>query len=346
MNKQIYIALLSLLLTGCNTTKKQDSEISIVHLQESYIAKDEAEFLKQFPKEFDGFRIYFGWDVVNDKPQILYEEANEYIDYWFYLISKHKKHEKDLIKLCKHGSWEPDAVNYLQDKTINYIKENKKYNLINELSDEEAQSILFFLFDAPHPVFDENFIEYLTLSKENVLKGLFGEAFTKNEENRPNSYSIADFIDTEHYFITNIDINNDGISDKVVSADPYQGDELLLFVNKNDNYELTLKTVNFSEDGGNQIKTIKKDKNGFVIVTAFPDRGFFETHYFIKFKNGNWILTHTLYKTESGNEEDAFIYVCKVKQDIALSDENLLYKLKTIPDETVRDSLCIKEKRP
>ncbi|WP_215224680.1 hypothetical protein [Echinicola shivajiensis] len=131
MNKQIYIVLFSLLITACNSTKKQGSEISVFNLRESFITKDEENFLRQFPKEFARFRTYFSLDKGNDKPQELYKEANEYIDYWFLLISKHNNHEKDLIKLCKQGKWEPDAVDYLQDKTVLYIKEHKKYHLIN-----------------------------------------------------------------------------------------------------------------------------------------------------------------------------------------------------------------------
>ncbi|WP_215224679.1 hypothetical protein [Echinicola shivajiensis] len=218
------------------------------------------------------------------------------------------------------------------------------------MSDEEARSILFFLFDSPHPVIEKGLVDHLSPSKKQLLADLFEKALSSDNEitdlnQAPTTYKISDYVGAEHYFIIDLDINNDTIPDKVVSAGPYQEDELLLFVNKNDHYELALKTVNFSEDGGNQIKHIKKDKNGFVIETAFPDRGLFEAHYFIIFKNGRWMLTHTIYKTESGNEKDAFTFVCKVTQNIDLRDKDLLYKLKTIPDETIRDSLCTKEKR-
>lgn len=349
LRKMVLSAIL-LALMCCKTASQHESTVQ--NLKQSYVVKDEVEFLKQFPKDFQQFQSYFGWDRENDVPQKLYNEASIYIDYWFSVIAKHKKHEKDIIDVCTDGNWEPDAVNYLQDKTIAYIKENKKYSLINELGNDKAQSVLFFLFDGPHPEFDPNFESNLTAPKKVLLKKLFETGFfDANEnpdvpevENAPIVYNISDFEDNEHYFIRSIDVNNDEIADKVVSADPYQGDELLLFVNKKGNYEFALKTVNFSQDGGNQIHDIIKNKTGFTVITAFPDRGFFEAHHNITFKNGNWVLTHTLYKTTSGNEEDAFIYVCKVAQNINLKNDSWFDKLKSIPAEKARDNLCIKEK--
>ncbi len=350
MGRLLYISFILLLSIACNTTNKQVIEKSITKLKESYVSKDEAEFLNQFPKEFDSFTNYFGWDEANDKPQELYDVANEYIDYWFDLISKYKKHEKDIINLCKQGIWQPDAVNYLQDKTLAYIKRNKKYALINELSDDEAKSVLFFLFVNNHSYLEDKFVSNLTTAKKKVLDGLVKKDLFNNNKNPDlessieTFYKISDYVGFEHYIIKDIDINNDKIQDKVVSANPYEGDELLLFINKNDTYEFALKTVNFSEDGGNQIKDIKKDDNGFVVITAFPDRFFFEAHYYISYINDKWVLTHTVYKTQSSNQEDAFLYVCEVKQNIDLSIPELINTLKTIPNEIERDTSCTKEK--
>jgi len=331
--------------TEPNTSQNQ---LSILNLQESFETRNETQFLNQFPKKFDEFRIYFGWDVVNDTPQKLYNEANSYIDYWFDLIKKYKKHEKDIIRISKHGNWEPDAVNYLQDKTITYIKENKKYFLINELSSDEAQSILFFLFDGPHPAYDTKFASNLTSAKKKILDDLFEIGlFDGNENPDPGtdyttSYVISDFENTEHFFMRDIDINDDGIPDKVVSADPYQGDELFLFINKDGVYKFVLKTINFSEDGGKQIVGIKKHEKGFVVITAFPDQGFLESYDYVSFQNDKWILTNTIYKTKSNDQEDAFIYVCDVKQNIDISSTNFWEDLKSMPEESQRDTVCTK----
>lgn len=348
MNKILYITVFLITLFSCRENKQQDLDINSQNLKESFDSKNENEFLYQFPKDFDGFKQYFGWDDVNDKPQYLYNDANKYITYWISLLNKHKEHEKDIINVCKNGNWEPDAVNFLQYKTLEFIKNNKKYYLINDLSVDEAKSVLFFLFDKPQPKLDVEFNTNLTSEKKKIVQDLFETAyFDYNENPDPEevllTYTISQFEGTEHYFIREIDIDNDGVLDKIVSADPYQGDELFLFINKKDNYDFALKTTNFSEDGGNQIVNILKSENGFEIFTAFPDRGLLEAHHHIKFINKKWMLTHTIYRTESSNEEEAFIYNCTVSQNIDLSDEELLDKLKLLPNEEDKNKDCVKE---
>jgi len=51
---------------------------------------------------------------------------------------------------------------------------------------------------------------------------------------------------------------------------------------------------------------------------------------------------HAKNETESSNQKEAFVYGCKVIQNIDLRNKQL-YRLKTIPNDTVRDSLCTKE---
>lgn len=345
MQTNWYILIFLFMVSTCQSGKQKQAEIrSIDLLQESYTAKNEEAFLQQFPKDFKSFQSYFGWNHARNKPQPLYEEANSYIDYWFLLIGKHKAYENDLIALCKGGQWEADAINYFQDKSLTYIKENKKYGLVNALSDDQAQSVLFFLFDAPHPQVDADFVSHLTFSKQQIITELFGTALTTNTTEQTTTYKLNDFRTNDHYFITDIDVNNDGVLGKVVSASPYQGDELFLFVNKNDKYEFALKTINFSEDGGNIIKEITPSPNGFVITTFFPDGGFFEAHHHVAFLHKKWMVTHSVYKTKSGNDKNAFVYVCKVNQNIDLSDKKQWGKLKRMPDENVRDRLCTTEK--
>jgi len=237
MNKFIYIVLFSLTFLTCNSNKKRDSNanasiqdtITIQNLQKSFSTKNDKEFLRQFPKDFDQFYDYFGWDSVNDKPQELYEECNDYLDYWFDLINneKYKEHERNIIGICNKGHWEADGVNYFQDKALSYIKEKKKYYLINDLEDKDARSVLFFLFDSPHPQFDADFASHF---------------------------------------------------------------------------------------------------------------------YFIRYQKDQWMLTNTIYKTQSSNEEDAFMYVCDVKQSIDISDSASLKKRKSIPEENDRDMVCTKIK--
>lgn len=183
--------------------------------------------------------------------------------------------------------------------------------------------------------------------KVKIIEEKYHESLDDNENPDPEEvlliYTISQFEGNEHYFIRNIDINNDGVLDKIVSASAYQGDELFLFINNNNNYEFALKTTNFSEDGGNQIVDVLKTENGFEIFTAFPGSGLLEARHHIKFINNKWILSHTMYRTKSSNEEQAFIYNCTVTQNIDLRDEEILYKLNILPNEEEREKVCEKE---
>ncbi|WP_149303554.1 hypothetical protein [Pareuzebyella sediminis] len=333
--------------------EKSPLRISILNLYKSMEDKDEQEFLRQFPKDFEQFQNYFGWDATNNAPHELYEHSVHYIEYLFYLLrtNKYPAYEKNLISLCENGQWEADAVNYFQDHVVNYIKENEKYHLINALSDDRAKSVLFFLFDGPHPKFDADFASYLSPSKKVILEELFETGFDDDNENPdpfPDEeisikYTLSDYVENEHFFIRDIDINNDGILDKIVSAGPYLEDELLLFINDGEAYRFALKTSNFSEDGGNLIVDVIAEKGGFLIKTAFPDGGLLEAYHHIAFTDKHWILNHTIYKTQSSNQEDAFIYVCDVEQNLDLADADVLNKLKWLPDEVERDRVCTKE---
>ncbi|MEE9406960.1 MAG: hypothetical protein V3V28_02675 [Polaribacter sp.] len=210
MKKLIYIAILSLVFTACNSNKKLAIKSNILNLKESFIAKDETQFLIQFPKNFKQFSSYFGWDSENDKPEVLYFQANTYIDYWFNLVAnkKYKAYETTITSICIDGKWEADAVSYFQDKTINYIKENQQYNLINALDDTKAKSVLFFLFDGPHPKSDTDFTAHLSISKKEILNDLFKNTFVDADKNisKPNIESI-DLIDVKEtdYKLATID---------------------------------------------------------------------------------------------------------------------------------------------
>lgn len=338
-----------------------DQIIDIEKLKEAFRNKNKAQFLEQFPADFHQFIEYFGWDNKNDQPNELYEESYAYIEYYFDILSdaKYREFESKLISIAENGVWQEDAVNYLQNFTLDYIQSENRYNLIDDLPSDQAKSVLFFLFDGPHPKFDADFASQLSPSKNEILKELFESGFYDQNENPdpidyedPDpidyegsiAYDISDFENVEHYFIRDIDINNDKILDKIVSADPYQGDELFLFIKKGDQYQFALKTTNFSEDGDNQIVDVVAEEGGFYVKTAFPDRGFFEANYHIIFKDNSWILTNTIYKTKSSNQIDAFIYLCNVKQDLNLEDKHFHEQLKWMPEEGEREILCTKEK--
>lgn len=334
----------------------------IKKLKKAFKVKNEVLFLEQFPADFQQFMNYFGWNTKSEQPAELYEESNAYMNYFFKFLSneQHKAFENKLMSIAEKGQWQADSVNYFQHHIINYIKENEKYYLINELCDDKAKSVLFFLFDGPYPKFDADFAAQLNSSKRKLLDDLFTVGLFDNNEN-PDPilpdletsdsidyegsiyYSLSDFESNEHFFIKDIDINNDGVLDKIVSAERYQGDELLLFIKNGKEYHFALKASNFSEDGGNQIVNVVAEETGFFIKTAFPDRGINEAFHHIVFRNDHWVLTNTVYKTKSSNQKGAFIYVCDVKQGLNMGDTNFFKKLKGVNEETERNRVCTKE---
>ena len=228
-------------------TPKEDA-LTIEKLKAAFKANDEVAFLEQFPKYFHQFSNYFGWNEVADEPNPLYDVSIEYIDYWFHLLDnpKNKFLEEKLIELCMDGGWQADGVNYFQDKTLAYFKENNKYYLINNLSDEKAFSVLFFLFDGPHPKMDHDFATHLNDSKKELLVELFEDGpFTVDTPEDDFQKNLSFYTSNDSYFIKEIDVNNDAILDKVVSSKPYEGDDLLVFISTGDTYEFALKAINF-----------------------------------------------------------------------------------------------------
>ncbi|MGV2449362.1 SH3 domain-containing protein [Chryseobacterium sp.] len=159
--------------------------------------------------------------------------------------------------------------------------------------------------------------------------------------------SFETYIDNEDYFIKTFDVNKDGISDKIVSNKPYQGENLFIFLgDKQGKYTLALETRNFSEDGGNVINDILpiSGNKGFSIKTSFPDRGYYEKEYHIILDNNTWLLKNIIYKTMSDISQDAVKYICDVPQDIDIQKSGWTDKIIPIPEENVRAKKCRVEK--
>jgi len=135
-------------------------------------------------------------------------------------------------------------------------------------------------------------------------------------------YKISDYQNNKDYFIRDIDINKDGILDKVVCSEKYIGNELLFFQKNKEKYEFVVKTINFSEDGGQIIDDVT---------------------YYIEFKNGEWKLKKTIYKTRYWQKNATKIYICEVKQDLLMNElinEERAKKINRIPEEGDRQKKC------
>jgi|GEM_PF-1385344 len=137
--------------------------------------------------------------------------------------------------------------------------------------------------------------------------------------------SLDQYIENINYFIKTFDVNKDGIDDKIVSLNRYLGDELLIFIgNEKNHYHFALKSTNFSEDGGNQIVDIHETKEGYEIITQFPDKGHFQKNYMVSGINNNFILKKV--ETESYSWQEGYTEICvqNINLNLNQSTEELL----------------------
>lgn len=124
-----------------------------------------------------------------------------------------------------------------------------------------------------------------------------------------NAVSINKYLNNNQYLVKTFDINKDGFSDKIICSKPYEGEDLLIFLGDNSsNYKFVLKTTNFSQDGGNQISDIKPTKDGFQLVTAFPDRGDSRSNYYISSNSESFMLKKI--EQESYSWQDGYTETC------------------------------------
>ncbi|MFC3161049.1 SH3 domain-containing protein [Chryseobacterium arachidis] len=347
MNK-VLIVIMTLLISckSPSQDKKTADQNNQEILQQALKVKDEEEFLKNFPKDFHAFKNTFGWNDSKNAPALLYKDSDKYIQYWFSLLNQpeFKKYEPGITSIAENGIWEADGVNYFQDQSLQYIKKNNKYDLINSLSNEKAQKVLGFLFDGPVFNDDPEFINHLNPEKQNIVKNIAG----KNISSEKVRSSFQTYENNDRYSVISFDVNKDGVVDKIVSSKPYQGNDLFLFYgNKNGNYNLALETTNFSEDGGNIVKNIipNNEGKGFTVATYFPDRGYYETEMSVVPESNSWFLKKITYKTMSGVSENAVKYVCEVNQNIDITKSGWTAKIKQIPNENDRDKKCRTEKQ-
>jgi len=150
--------------------------------------------------------------------------------------------------------------------------------------------------------------------KKPILKNDRVEA---NNTEKIQTINLNQYTNNTNYFIKTFDVNKDGIKDKIVSHNRYLGDELLLFLgDKDSNYNLAIKSTNFSEDGGNQITDIKETKEGFEIITQFPDRGYLQNTYFVSGINNKLILKKI--QSESESWQDGYTEKCSKNINVDL----------------------------
>ncbi|VXB96987.1 MULTISPECIES: hypothetical protein [Chryseobacterium] len=175
--------------------------------------------------------------------------------------------------------------------------------------------------------------------KKPILKNDRVEA---NNTEKIQTIHLNQYTNNANYFIKTFDVNKDGIKDKIVSHNRYLGDELLLFLgDKSGNYNWALKSTNFSEDGGNQITDIKETKEGFEIITQFPDRGYLQNTYWVSGINNKFILK----KIQSESESWQNGYTEKCSQNINVDLKKTITELSKVIGNTKKKCTKIYNKQ-
>lgn len=137
--------------------------------------------------------------------------------------------------------------------------------------------------------------------------------------------TFDDYFKDSTFFSVNLDLNHDGILDKVFSHKPYKGDELYFFLNTSSGYQLVYEGVNFSEDGGNTIKSVTKNTEGKIVIeTFFPDRGHYIERFFISYKKSNhWQLEYVEYESIVWQEDYTKTNLCHVNVEAELNGSKI-----------------------
>lgn len=273
--------ILLLLLISCNNKAQDTSNTKL--LQKAYIAKDEKVFLEKFPENFENFKATFGWNDKLDKPNIFYDSANEYIDYFFKLVSqsKYNSYKTKIVNIAVNGKWEADGVNYFHKNLQNIIETDKEFVLLlNKLDENKINSFWSFYFDKEdlkYPqklnlVLDESMRNKAMLVFEKIKKerNSVPENVSKNKQNK------FEIFDKDGYTNLRADKNSSSkIIDKLIS-----GEEIKIIESLDDWWYIKTKTgktgyvhksrVRVKEENNSilyNINTFKKDlqNKGYVI---------------------------------------------------------------------------------
>lgn len=133
---------------------------------------------------------------------------------------------------------------------------------------------------------------------KNVLIGLFSLLICSYVKGQNISYKNV--IQDQSYKVLDIDINKDGIKDKV--AYNTAGNDLLFYVKKKDDYINVFHGDNYNMDGvyfTNQIKGYDEGSHVLYIQNIFNGSGGQTIEYFLSYINQQWILEESF--TTSSN---------------------------------------------
>lgn len=132
---------------------QSELEKEAANLSKLYEDRNCEEFINIFPNTFENFDKLYGYEDGKGA-HILYSKYDEHLNYFAQCsdVSNRKKLNK-VIKLGINGKWEADAYSSLQEiaKTLIKKQPEEAKTVLDKLSNENAASFWYFLFDGPHP---------------------------------------------------------------------------------------------------------------------------------------------------------------------------------------------------
>ena len=152
------------------------------------------------------------------------------------------------------------------------------------------------------------------------------------------------------HVVADIDVDMDGVLDKVVSSAQGKGDDLFFFKNIGGDYHVVLVSKNLSEDGGRVFGGVFQEAGGDEVMsveTFFP-KGLDEARHYISYADGRWVISRTVYTVSDWRVDEDHMYLCEVPQDIPMADlalEQGAVEVRQIPIESDRDELCMRQVR-
>lgn len=189
----IIFSFLSILLLTSYTNNVQEA-VNLTQLKKAYLEKNDEKFIENFPGSFRSFKSIFGWNDKLDKPNALYDEANEYIDYFFKLTSesKYNNYKIKIIDIAIDGKWEADGINYFHKKLHTITESDKEFVLLlNGLDENKINSFWKFYFDKENLQYSSKLNFILDKSMRNKSMLVF-ENIKKEKDHNPENIAKND----------------------------------------------------------------------------------------------------------------------------------------------------------
>ena len=164
-----------------------------INILKDYKNIDEHSFFEAFPADFKMMDRLFGYNLGTNKESIFYEEGEDMIVKFSSLKEiKDDVYFKKYIKICIDGKWKGDNIGYGFGLDNHLISNTKNViRALNEFSKEEIKSVLYFLFDGPHPsqhVERFNELNRVLLMHDKNLARILMQSYTELKE-KENTFS-------------------------------------------------------------------------------------------------------------------------------------------------------------